>query len=544
MGVVYDNPTGGVVYDDKPVTASDRAQALTSGLKQGAAYLSTFIPDTNANVWNVSKALLGSPWALTGHKVPSALEVDQGANPFGSWLTHQMDKSPITTTQMARPDDAVSRWLHVGGSVVPSALAAGGGTVSGTARALAGGLGGASAAQGVHELHPFSNYAAETASEFGANALGSVLGGGLIPGRPTSTPQNEAVMEGQGAGYKFPAATTNPTPVNKLIARVAGGATVQDKAQENNQHLTTEAGREDANLPGEGPIRPNELPELRTKENLSYNAARQIGSVTRDQPMVSALLNAKSRFTGASKMSATLAGTKVTDVIDDLIDGGPGTQFDSGHAVDTVGLLRDHAYSASRAGSTADAGAYRAAADAVEGAMERGASPQAAPIVQAWRDSRRRLAVGHLLEDATDANGNVDAVKLGKMYADGDSRFQYAPNLAVAARSANAAPKAFRVPESGPTGGHGGFWGPLTGALVGGEAAGHIGELVGGLVGHPEAGAAAGIAPVASYGAYVASRAAARKAALADALARQREAAPVAPGLAASSLGYLSRQAQ
>jgi hypothetical protein len=169
-----------------------------------------------------------------------------------------------------------------------------------------------------------------------------------------------------------------------------------------------------------------------------------------------------------------------------------------------------------------DSTAYRNAAGAIEDSMDRALPPD---LVSAWRAARVRRAQLHTAEDAMSPNGDVDATKLGRMYANGEP---ISGNMAVSARSANAAWRgpasktAFTVPQTVPTGGHGGFWGPLTGALVGGEGAAHLGEAIGGAFGHPEVGAAAGAAPLMAYGGYIASRAAARRLALANALARQR----------------------
>lgn len=571
-------------------TAADRVDALEGGILGGGAYLGASPVDTALNVGELGKAGLGTAYGLThtsktqspsrtagalyhfispegletyshnppppGSKpvtyshteIPHSLQVESGPNPVGQWLTQQMDKSDLLHTNVRHPEDAASRWLHTAGGVIPGAAAGGGGTVRGTLQALAGGESGAAAAQGVHEWHPFTSPTSQALAEAGAGALGSMAGSSLVPGTPMRTPQNQAIMEGQEAGYHFPAATTNPTHFNKLMARIAGGATVQDEAQLHNQPLTNAGVRQDLQLPGEGPLTPTEREQIRTQTNADYRAVADSGArFQRDAPLIRALQNAKSRYTNTSALSPSLASSPAATRIDELMGitqpgGKPrlGTTFSAKDGVATVESLRDAARTAARNGEMGDSTAYRNAATAIEQSMDRALPPN---LVDAWRAARVRRAQLHTAEEAMSPNGDVDATKLGKMYAEGEP---LSGNMALTARSANAAwrgpasKSAFSVPQTVPTGGHGGFWGPLTGAVVGGEGAAHLGETIGGLFGHPEAGAVAGAAPLAAYGSYVASRAAARRLALAQLLARQRQAPNVAGGLGAAYTGTLA----
>jgi hypothetical protein len=127
-----------------PVTAADRAHAAEGGILAGTAYLATMIPDAAANVWNLGKSALGSMYSgpaspesksavarakygngtlpdSTPSDIPSWLQVDSGPSPVGHWLTQQMDKNPITSTQPPRPDDTASRYLAAIGTAVPAA---------------------------------------------------------------------------------------------------------------------------------------------------------------------------------------------------------------------------------------------------------------------------------------------------------------------------------------------------------------------------------------------------------------------------------------
>src|SRR5690242_2863682 len=141
-------------------TFADRQQATEAGFLRGAAYLATSLPDAVANAQNLERAGLGTlisfarssqeqstlrtPGGLYHYMtpegierlskdppppgatpvmlqhpgaIPSWLEATDGVSPVGGALTSLMDRSAITTTQPVRPDDPVSRYLSIAGSV-------------------------------------------------------------------------------------------------------------------------------------------------------------------------------------------------------------------------------------------------------------------------------------------------------------------------------------------------------------------------------------------------------------------------------------------
>jgi hypothetical protein len=157
--------------DLPPVTATNRVHALEGGILGGTAYLAALPLDTAANVYNLGKAGLGAGYqAITGKP---GWDVG-GPSPVGHWLTEQMDKNPVTSTQPERPDDAASRYLATAGSVVPGAAAAGGGAVAPAVKALAAALPSATAGQAVMEAHPFQSDDANRTASMLTQALTSV----------------------------------------------------------------------------------------------------------------------------------------------------------------------------------------------------------------------------------------------------------------------------------------------------------------------------------------------------------------------------------
>lgn len=146
----------------EPATLTDRAQALGSGVLSGAASLGTMWADVPFNLINLGRALIGGEFygmpteehqhnKKTGkYSVVASRNKKTGEpifrpdnegpdyskyKPIPEWLRgDKMEANPVGTavtkvggvlTNPSRPDDALSRWLYAGGSVVPGALLSG-----------------------------------------------------------------------------------------------------------------------------------------------------------------------------------------------------------------------------------------------------------------------------------------------------------------------------------------------------------------------------------------------------------------------------------
>ncbi len=511
-----------------PATAADRLQAGEAGFLKGTAYLAGMIPDAVANVGSLGVAgydairhAMGTPW----EDLPRPWQ----PNPTGAGIAHVMDKSPITTTQVARPDDTASRYLSTAGSVVPGVLSGGGGLAQ-TARGIATAVPPALAGQAVYEAKPFKedwkNQAAAIATQVGGT-LAMPRGPG--PDQPERAVSNQTVREGQDAGYVYPPATTNPTSGNKTVETIAGKVNVQQHAALENQNVTNQLAREELNLPGNGPITADEFNQIRAEENPHYNAIRQAGPINvQDPQFIHATQTALQRYNGASNVSPALARNDLAPIVQDILSQ---PAHDAGDLMDVVGLLRDRAASAYRNGDAGTGGAYRQVGRAIEDQIDRHLTAQGgapADLIENFRNARVRLAQTHQVEDAWNpGTGNVDALKLRRAYVNGD---HMTGNLETIAHSASVAPRAFAEPTSSAASNHLGLWGTLGG--MAGLAAG--GEHF--LPGHM--GLAAAAAPVAYAGARAGARAYALGPGQANALALQR--APLDPSVVLGQ--YLAAQ--
>lgn len=457
-----------------PVTAADRVQAAEGGILRGGAYLAGLIPDTILNTIDLGKAGLGYGYhELTGKPIPSALEVNDEPSPVGQWLTQQLDKSPITTTQPTRPDDTTSRYLATAGSVVPAVLS-GGGSIASIPGTVAKAAIPAMAGQYVAEAKPFSSDAANNA----ATVLTQALTTKAMPrgrGAPIASPANDSVRAAQEAGYVFPPATTNPTLTNRTLESVAGKTSVQQHAAIENQAVTNNQGRAAMGVPeAAGPITESEVVQGKAQAAPGYDALRGAGQINAPQNFAQQLAAALTKQSGASKLDPSLTNTALETTVANL---GKNRVFDAGDAMDTIGLLRDKASQAYRAGDASTGAAYRGVSKVLENAIDSDLSSRggaAADLVSGFRDSRQQFARIAQVEDALNpTTRNLQAQKLAAALKGGD--YMDGP-LRVTAQAAGQAPRAFAEPTSSAAS-HMNILESGMGAILGEGAFGHLGLL-------------------------------------------------------------------
>jgi hypothetical protein len=172
-----------------------------------------------------------------GKRPPEWLEVNNEPWPVSAAISRLMDKSPITTTQPTRPDDVASRYLAMAGSVVPGAVAGGGGAVAPTVRAIAGALPSAAVGQTVMETRPFQSDAANQTASVLAQALtayGTPAAAQLAIRGSSGAPMQENIAAFRGAGGEPSLAQAADTRrmqfLESGLSKIPGGAGVLEKA--------------------------------------------------------------------------------------------------------------------------------------------------------------------------------------------------------------------------------------------------------------------------------------------------------------------------
>lgn len=500
--------TAGNAFDDitppppkpkVPVTAADRVQAGEAGILKGSAYLASMPADLALNVENLARASEGymssvrnattetqplrtpgglyhaiwpdgseryskdpppegsKPASVTTNPIPAWADPakDPTLRPFaaGQAVTELMDQSPITTTQVARPDDPASRYIAAAASTVPGVLA-GGGSVGQTVRALTAAVPGAMASEAVAEHKPFQSEAANNAAATLAQALTTKAAGTLTRGPGAPLPQNQvrndAVLAGQKVGYEFPPATTNPSIGNRTLESIAGKIATQQHAAINNQGVTNEGFREDLNLPRDegGAVTGPEIQQAKLNAAPGYDALRGAGQIQVPTGTAAKLAAALSKSQGAARLSPSLgADSQLESVAGDLQKLG---SFDAGDGMDTIALLRERANTAYQNGEATTGKAYRSLSNTLEDAIDQHLSsqPNTADLLQNYRDSRRQFAQIASYEDARNvSSGNIDATKLANALQNNE---KLSGRALVAAQAAGQAKKAFTEPASSP----------------------------------------------------------------------------------------------
>lgn len=482
-----------------PVTGTDRAHALEGGVLGGLAYGASAIPDAIANTYLLGKAGLGAGYqALTGKP---GWDVGDPF-PVGRALTGLMDKSDLTSTQAPRPDDTLSRYLNTTGNVIGGVAGGGGaGGVKAATKAVLAGTPGALAGRAVAEAKPFDSDAANNTASILTQVLGTAAAGAPMRGRgellPENQIKNDAVTAGQGLGYQFPPATTNPTRGNIARETIAGKTNVAQHMAISNQKVTNEAARSDLGLPtnaGYG-ISDLELAQARKDASPGYDALRGAGTITPPNNFAQQLSAALAKQSGAGRLSGKLADNELSGIVGDLQKT---KSFDAGDAMDAIEALRDKASGAYSQGSKQAGKAYKGVATAIEDAMQSDLTKrggQSADLVQGFQDSRRKYAIINTVEENRDATtGNVLAQKLAAALKSGD---YMTGSLKVAGKAAGQAPQAFQQPNKS-AGSHMG----VAGALMGGGA---LAEMV------PESVKKAGVGSLALAATYPLARWATRQ---------------------------------
>lgn len=446
-------------------TAADRVQAGEAGLLRGGAYLAGLVPDTIANAVNLGKAAAGFGYhELTGNPIPSALEVNGDVSPVGHAITEQLDKSPVTTTQVARPDDAASRYLSTAASVVPGVLSGGEATIPALTRGLATAVPPALAGQYVAEKKPFQSDAANNAAAVLTQALGSATMPKLR-GAPVASKANDAVQAGQEAGLVFPPGTTNPTPGNRLLSSVAGKTSIDQHASVENQPTGNDIGRAAMGVPASGgaPISDVEIAQAKSNFAPGYQAMRNAGQIVVPMNWTQRLSAALNKQSGASRLDPSLTDSQLNTTVANL---SRLKNFDASDAMDTIDALRDRSSAAFREGNAQAGRAYRDTSKVIEDAIDSdlSRSPQTADVVQNFRNSRQGFAaISTVEENRNPTTGNLQAQKLAAALKGGDYLGPAGAPLRTLAESAGQAPKAFAEPTSTPGSSHLGFWGSLLG---------------------------------------------------------------------------------
>ena len=298
--------------------------------------------------------------------------------------------------------------------------------------------------------------------------------------------RDATLREGQAQGFVVTPGSVTPTVGNILLERIGGKTRVEQLAGVRNQQVTDSLARRAIGLPDDAPLTRDTMRDIRAQEyTAGYAPLANIGRVVADADFKKALQDVTDAFTGASK---SFKGAAPQDV-QKLIKPYNVADFDAADAIAATRTLRENARNNFQKGEGALARAQIAVSNALEGQLERSLqaanNTQATALLEGFRNSRKRMAVSHAVEDAiVEGTGSVDARKLASDLQKGKL---LTGELETAAKFANTfkrvvmTPGAVGTPATQTFGGVGmstrGIIGGATAGLPGGIAAAFLPEL-------------------------------------------------------------------
>lgn len=351
--------------------------------------------------------------------------------------------------------------------------------------ALKGGLAGLTG-QTVTETtgSPLAGVAASMATPSALTAAAQAKQKAMSSAQLRNQVRDETIRKAQSEGYLITPGSMTPSAQNVLLERIAGKTKTQQLAAVENQIVTDRLARRAVGLPEDTPLTSEAMQAIRKEEFAKgYAPISAIGVVPVDKSFANKLNDIESKYAGAGK---SFPGA-IPQPVKNLVDNFKVNQFDSADALEASRALREQAKGSFRSGDNALGKAQSDVAKALEDQIERhltNAGQPAQQILDQFRDSRRRMAVSHSIEDAIIEGGG--AVNARKLAADLQSGRYLSGDLKTIASFANVARPVTPVPGTMGT--------PAAESLFG-YGAGGIGAGLGALAGGPVTAAIGAFAP-------------------------------------------------
>lgn len=327
---------------------------------------------------------------------------------------------------------------------------------------------------------------AGTAGQAATEATGSPLAGlavgmatpALLERRATSTAaaaqsaqarnavRDQTLQAGQQQGLMVTPGSVKPTASRVAAEQIAGKSRVEQQISMKNQEVFDSLARRAVGLPENAALTVPAMRAVRAEEyTKGYVPLTQAGPIPTDQTFKQQLVDIAGKFTGPSKSFPGAMPDEVKKLVGSLRVG----QFDAADGIQMSQTLRDAASGSFRQGNNGLGHAQIAASRAIEDQIERQLAamnnPQAAQMLQQFRDSRVRMAVSHAVEDAIHVgSGSIDASKLASDLQKGK---MLTNELETAARFANTFKNVSKSPANIGTPGAGSLFGTGLGSTVG-----------------------------------------------------------------------------
>lgn len=245
----------------------------------------------------------------------------------------------------------------------------------------------------------------------------------LVPSnfvRPQTALAQNALPAAQRQGYVVPPSQSNPTFTNRLLEGLSGKLKLQQEMAMANQPRTTEIAAEALGQNPDAPLTQGALAVIRQEAvKDGYAPIKNIGTIVPGPSYTAALDKIVSSTQGATKSFPGIKAPDIAGIVEPLRQ----EAFNSSDAVDAISVLRGQADEAFSGGQSQAGRAYKAAAKALEDAIEQHLEDQGqagSSTLDAFRAARTQIAksinIGKALNEG---NNQVSAIKIGQQLASG-----------------------------------------------------------------------------------------------------------------------------
>ena len=268
----------------------------------------------------------------------------------------------------------------------------------------------------------------------------ALLGLKSVKRAPLSNRQQVAKAAQQEGYVVNPSAVTDRFPPT-LLEGLGGKLKTAQQASIRNQAVTNRLAARELGLPEGTPIDSAILASIRREAAKAYENIKTSGQVNADITFRRDIANATKEFRQAAQDFPSLAENTLIKAVDDLRNT---NSFASGSAIQAIKQLRDKADVSFRAGDKSVGNAYKSAANAFEGVLERNlARTGSQGALEAFKAARQQIAKTYSVEDAL-VGSDVSAARLAAQL---NKKKPLSGDLERIARFAQEFPKVNRTPQ-------------------------------------------------------------------------------------------------
>jgi hypothetical protein len=263
-----------------------------------------------------------------------------------------------------------------------------------------------------------------------------------LRGTPLSPQMASAVEKARETGYTVPPTQAGGGIANRLLEGMAGKLSTLQEASVRNQAITDRLAKKSLGLSEDVALTPEVLKSVRDEAGKVYDNISNAGIIIPKKSFNDTLDKIGENAVKAEINFPNATSKQILDVVGSLRK----DAFDAGSAVSRIKQLRTEADMAYRAGNNELGGATKAAANALEDAIEGHLTKLNQPdALNKFKEARQLIAKTYTVEKAMNkTTGTVDAKNLASRLQAGKPM---SGELKDIAQFAQAFPKAAQMPE-------------------------------------------------------------------------------------------------